>query len=208
MSLAALVERLSVAHLLMGSVVVVSLVAWTHEAIRRALMLNPHRAARGEVYRLLTAAWVHGDSGHLLFNMLALYVFAEPVLAALGPVRFVLLYVSAAVVAFIPTTVRYRKQPRYNSLGASGAVAAIMLSAILLDPTMKLRMLLFPIAVPGFVFAVVYLAYSAWQSKDSGDGINHDAHFAGAVYGLAVTYLLMPDRVERSVRSLLASLGA
>ena len=82
-----------------------------------------------------------------------------------------------------------------------------MLSAILLDPSLKLRLLLFPIPVPGFVFAVLYLAYSAWQSQGSRDGINHDAHFSGAAYGILFTALLVPNRVEHSLRSVLRTLG-
>jgi membrane associated rhomboid family serine protease len=206
MSPIALLQKLSVVHLLMASVVLVSLLGFAHERSKRALMLNPYLVTRGQVYRLLTAGWVHGDAGHLLFNLLAFYIFADRVLAALGQIWFVVLYVSAAVVAFVPTTVRYRRKPRYNSLGASGAVAAVMLSAILLDPTIKLRFLFFPVAVPGFVFAILYLAYSAWQSRGSGDGINHDAHFSGALYGIVMTYALLPGRVERSLRSLLAML--
>jgi membrane associated rhomboid family serine protease len=207
MNPAAVLQKLSVVHLLMASVVLVSLVAWSHESIKRALMLNPYLVGRGQVHRLLTAGWIHGDAGHLIFNMLAFYIFAERVLSALGALWFLILYVSAAIVAFIPTTLRYLKKPRYNSLGASGAVAAVMLSAILLDPTIKLHLLLFPVPVPGFVFAVLYLAYSAWQSRGSRDGVNHDAHFSGAAYGILVTYLLVPNRVEAGMRTLLRSLG-
>jgi membrane associated rhomboid family serine protease len=120
---------------------------------------------------------------------------------------FLILYVSAAVVAFIPTTVRYRNKPKYNSLGASGAVSAVMLSAILLDPTLKLRLLAFPLPVPGIVFAIAYLAYSAWQSQGSRDNINHDAHFSGAAYGILVTYLLEPHKVEYAIRRVTRLLG-
>jgi membrane associated rhomboid family serine protease len=77
-----------------------------------------------------------------------------------------------------------------------------MFSAVLLNPKLKLALLFLPIPVPGLVFAVAYLAYSIWQSYDSSDGINHDAHFAGAVYGALLTYAFEPARVERTLKSL------
>ncbi len=207
MTLAAVVQKLSAVHLLMASVVLVSLFAWTHDAIKRALMLNPYKVGRGQLHRLLTAAWIHGDIAHLVFNMLALFIFADRVLAILGVTWFLVMYVSAAVLAFVPTTVRYLRKPKYNSLGASGAVAAVMFSAILLDPSLKLRLLFLPVPVPGVVFALAYLAYSAWQSQDSRDNINHDAHFSGAAYGILFTWLLEPTRVERALRTLVRTLG-
>jgi len=191
----------------MASIVLVSLLGWTSDSIRRALLLNPSRVGRGEIYRLLTAAWVHGDASHLIFNLLALHLFADQVVSVLGAPRFLLIYFTAAVVAFIPTTVRYLRAPEYNSLGASGAVAAVMLSAILLHPKMQLRLLVFPVPVPGIVFALLYLAYSAWSASGERDGINHDAHFSGAIYGALLTYVLAPNLVEQSLRAALRLVG-
>jgi len=185
----------------MASVVLVSALAWMSERVRRALLLNPHRVRKsGQVYRLLTAGWLHVDAMHLLFNMLTLYFFAGEVMKALGEARFLALYLSAVVVGYIPTTLRHMKNPRYNSVGASGAVAAVMFSAVLLHPGMKLGLLFFPVLIPGLAYAVIYLAYSAWQSYRARDDINHDAHFSGAIYGAALTYLFEPTRVERTVR--------
>lgn len=189
--------------LLMGSVVLVSLLGWLVKPLQRALLLNPSLVReRGHVHRLLTAGWVHADVSHLAFNMLALYFFAEPVLRVLGAAPFLALYVSAVVMASVPTTLRHMRNPKYNSLGASGAVAAVMFSAILLDPKLKLYVFPFPFPVPGALFAVAYLAYSAWRSHRARDGINHDAHFSGAIYGVIFTYGFEPARVERAIRSL------
>ncbi len=103
--------------------------------------------------------------------------------------------------AFVPTTLRHMRNPKYNSLGASGAVAAVIFSAILLNPTMKLQLLFVPIPVPAAVFAVGYLAYSAWQAYRATDNKNHEAHFAGAVYGAMLTYAFEPDKVVKALRS-------
>lgn len=189
--------------LLIASVVLVTLWAWSHKPIQHALMLTPYKVRKnGQIYRLLTAGWLHGDISHLVVNMLTLHFFTEHVVRVLDVKRFLLLYISAVVVAFIPTTLRHMRNPDYRSLGASGAVAAVMFSAVLLNPKLKLTLLFLPIPVPGLLFAIAYLAYSFWQSSDSGDGINHDAHLAGAIYGAVLTYFFEPARVERALKSL------
>lgn len=194
---------LSVPLLLIASVVLVSLLALASRPVQRALVLHPYSVRKsGQVYRLLTAGWVHADVTHLAFNMLTLYFFADRVTQVLGATRFLVLYVVTVVVAFIPTTLRYLRRPEYSSLGASGAVAAVMISAILLHPKLKLHLMFIPIPVPGLVFAVFYLAYSAWHSRGAADNINHDAHFSGAACGAILTYLFEQDRVVRTLKQL------
>jgi membrane associated rhomboid family serine protease len=194
---------MTVTTLLIASVVVASLVAWVSDAFRSALILRPNRVReRAEVYRLLTAGWLHADLPHLLFNMLTLYAFADSVARTIGPTLFLALYVSAVVVAFLPSTIRHLRERTYATLGASGAVAAIMFSAILLHPTIRVVVPFVPVAIPGGLYAIGYLVYSAVQTQRSRDGINHEAHFAGAVYGAVVTYLVEPTRVTAALRHL------
>jgi len=196
-----------VTELVIASVVVVSLIAFSSERIKRALLLSPYRVKRGEVYRLFTGGWVHADGMHLAMNMFVLYMFAGRVVAKLGPMLFLGLYISAVVVAFLPTTLRYANQPAYGSLGASGAVAAVMLSAILLYPRMTISLMFIPIPIPGVVFGALYIAYSVWRSHSARDNINHDAHFSGAIYGALATFVLAPHAVENTVRVVRHMLG-
>ena len=191
--------QVTVPMLVIASVVAVSFLAWAIKPVKRAFVLNPYVIRhQGQVHRLLTAGWLHADASHLLFNMLTLYFFADNVLRALGPVRFVILYFTSVVVAHVPTTIRHMNNPKYNSLGASGAVAAVMFSAIMLYPGLQLSLLFLPIPIPGFVYAIGYLAYSAYASYRARDGVNHDAHFAGAIYGSLLTFGFEPDRVMRT----------
>jgi membrane associated rhomboid family serine protease len=110
-------------------------------------------------------------------------------------------------VAHLPTTLRYWNRPGYGSLGASGAVAAVMFSAILLYPQMRIGLLFLPFAVPGVVFGALYMAYSVWQSYSASDNINHDAHFTGALYGALVTWAIAPSQVEHTIRVIRHMLG-
>jgi membrane associated rhomboid family serine protease len=195
--------------LLIGSVLVVSLWGWIFKPVQRWMILNPYLVrTNGEIHRLATAGWVHANLWHLGFNMLALYFFAGEATRVLGTPRFLFLYLSAVVVAFIPTTLRYMRDPGYNTLGASGAVAAVMFSAILLQPKLRLYVMLVPLPVPAVVFAAGYLAYSLWHSMSAGDHVNHDAHLSGALYGSLLTYFFEPARVERSLRILLRFIDA
>lgn len=195
---------LSVPILLIISVVVVSVIAFAAPALKRALVLSPYAVRHGgQVYRLLTGAWVHADPSHLLFNMITLYFFADQLAATLGVGRFLLLYLTAVVVAHIPTTLRYMNNPKYASLGASGAVAAVIFSSILLFPDMRLSLFFIPVFVPGWVYAIAYLAYSVYSSMRRRDGVNHDAHFTGAVYGAILTFAMEPTRVQNAISRLL-----
>lgn len=183
---------------------IVSVAAWISKSLRSALVLNPYVVKkRGQVHRLFTAGLVHADAMHLLFNMMTLWFFAGGVVRYLGVVRFLLLYFTAVVVGFVPTTLRHMNSPAYNSLGASGAVAAVTFSAIALQPGLRVGIPFVPVLVPGIVYGVLYLAYSAWHSYRARDGINHDAHFTGAVYGAVLTYVFEPDRVQRTLGHLI-----
>lgn len=194
----------SVGLLIIASVVVVSILAFKNDRLMDRLILIPVRVAKkGEFYRLLTAGWIHGDTGHLIFNMLSLYFFAGFVEQALGTVLFLLLYFSAVVVGFVPTVLRHRTRSNYRSLGASGAVAAVIFSAILINPGLSMYLMFIPIPIPGWLFGIVYLAYSAWSAHKGAGSINHDAHFAGAVYGAVFTFALAPELVQSGVRALL-----
>jgi membrane associated rhomboid family serine protease len=199
---AALPSQLSISILLIASVVIVSIAAWAIAPLRSALVLSPFVIReKGHVHRLLTAGWVHADVTHLAFNMLTLHFFANEVARVLGPFRFLLLYVTAVIAAFVPTTLRHMRNPRYVSLGASGAVAAVIFSAILLRPGLRLSLLFLPIPVSGFVYGLGYLAYSAWHSYRGRGGINHDAHFSGAIYGMLLTFAFEPERAMTTVRT-------
>jgi membrane associated rhomboid family serine protease len=193
--------ELSIPLILIASVVIVSVIAWMIKPLKAAFILHPYSVReRYHVHRLFTAAWVHADTTHLLFNMFTLYSFGDSMVKAIGVVRFLVLYLTAVPVAFLPTTLRHSKNPKYASLGASGAVAAVMFGSILLYPGLKLTLLFIPIPIPGIAYALGYLAYSAWHSWRGKDGINHDAHFSGAVYGAIVTFIFEPQRVMYTVQ--------
>ena len=175
--------------------VVVSWLAFQNPRLLDRLILWPPAVRRGQVDRLLTHGFIHADWSHLLFNMITLFFFgrlAERVVVGLaGPATFVLFYVSAIVVAILPSYLRHRGDPRYRSLGASGAVSAVLFASILLDPWM---LIFIPIPVPAILYGIGYVGWSWWADRNSADGVNHNAHLSGAIYGV-LFMLLMDGRV-------------
>ncbi len=182
---------------LVAVTVLVSWQAWERPMLMDRLILWPPAIDRHKQYdRLLTHGFIHADGMHLIFNMLTLYSFGglmETYFGArIGPVGFLLFYLSAVVVAILPTFMRHRHDARYRSLGASGAVSAVLFASILLDPWSGIYLFFIPIPVPAFVFAGLYVWYSIWMDKRGGDNINHSAHLWGALYGVMFTLLQQP----------------
>lgn len=155
---------------------------------------------RKEWYRMLSYGLVHGGWGHLIFNMLTLYFFGDVVeqyfgaaFGGGGSVLYIVFYVSAIAVSSIWDLVKYRHDPSYCAVGASGAVSAILFAAILFEPKMGIYFYFIPIPIPGYIFAPLYLLYCWWAARRNMDNIGHSAHFWGAVYGLLFPLLCRPD---------------
>lgn len=174
----------------------ISFLAFNNRQLIDRLIFAPHHIVRSrEYYRFLSHGLIHADFLHLLFNMYVLYLFGGLVESffttfesqTTGRILFMVLYVSALVTSSMKTFFEYRESPTYSALGASGAVSAIVFSAIAMYPQMKLFLFFIPIPIPGWIFAILYLVYSAYMARKNYDNIGHDAHFWGAVYGLVFT---------------------
>ena len=187
--------QLSATIILIAVTCVVSWIAWKDPRWMERLILWPPAIARGGQYwRLLTYGFVHADGQHLLFNMITLFFFGrfvEQLFANyFGPVGFVLFYLSALLVSILPTYLRNRTNPQYRSLGASGAVSAVLFAFILVQPWSLI--IVFVIPVPAIIYAVLYVGYSIWMDRQGRDNVNHSAHLWGAAYGLLFFILLDP----------------
>jgi len=177
----------------------VSLAAFRDPQLLQRLILWPPAISRGGQYwRLLTYGLVHANGAHLLFNMVTLYFFGraiEPLITLYtGDAGYVLFYAGGLLVSILPSYLANRNNPAYRSLGASGAVSAVLFAFILLQPWAILYVFFIP--APAIVFAVAYVAYSVWAERRARDNVNHNAHLWGAAYGV-VFMLVMEPRVLR-----------
>jgi membrane associated rhomboid family serine protease len=174
--------------------VIVSLVALNNRQVMDNLIFYPPAVSqKNQYYRFITCGFIHADIGHLAFNMISFYLFAdglvEPAFRQFfgdyGRAILLLMYVSALVVCLLPTYWKNRNNENYRSLGASGAVSAIVFAGIMISPLSKLGFFIIPPVIPGFIFGPLYLILSAYMEKRGGDNINHSAHIWGAIFGVA-----------------------
>jgi membrane associated rhomboid family serine protease len=174
---------------------IVSFIAFSNQRVIDELIFNPSAVYhRNEWYRFFTCGLIHADMMHLAFNMFSFYVFGRlvedaftsPVIfGAKGSILYALMYIAALPACLIPTYTQNKENYLYRSLGASGAVSAVIFAGILLQPTMSVSLIIIPIPIPGFIFGPLYLIITAYLNRRGGSHINHSAHFWGALFGIA-----------------------
>lgn len=186
--------------------VLISVAAWQSKPLLQRLIFYPPLVQRGQYDRLLTHGFIHADGMHLLFNMFTLYFFGRVIeqfyIAKFGNLGFVGFYVLAIIAAILPTYARNKNNPHYSSLGASGAVSAVLFAYILFSPWNTLY-LFAVLPIPAIVFAVAYVAYSIWADRRGGGHINHSAHLFGAVFGVVATVIVEPTIILHFIDRLL-----
>ena len=193
--------------------VIITIIAFNSEEVMSKLMLNPYQVVyKKEWYRIITHGFLHADWTHLIINMIVLYSFGSNVwrwfqqLSMSGYIdspalAYSLLYFGGIIISSLITVIRQRKNRWYNSVGASGAVSAVVFTSIFFSPLDRVYFFAV-IPIPGIVFAILYLIYSSYMSKKNKDNINHDAHFLGAVYGFLFPILIDLDLFSNFLREL------
>jgi len=194
-----------VTYILIAVTCLVTWMAFNNRKLADRLILWPPAIDKHRQYdRLLTYGFIHADFMHLLFNMITLFFFGrmiEQLMAqAVGAWVFPVFYLSALVVSILPTYLKNQHNPNYLSLGASGAVSAVLFAFILVAPWSVIGVLFIP--MPAIVFAVLYLGYSIWMDRRGGDRINHSAHLAGAAYGILFMLIMRPALLQHFVAEL------
>lgn len=190
---------MSITIILIGITLVASLLAFNNEDLMRKWILNPYLVHhKKQWWRMITSGFIHADFMHLFFNLFAFYGFGmavENYYAAIfeekGIFFYLLLYLGAIVIANGPSLNKNKDNHYYNSLGASGAVSAVIFAAILFQPWSKIYFF-GVIGIPGILMGPLYLFIEYRMGKQGGTGINHDAHFWGAIFGLLFTLALKP----------------
>jgi membrane associated rhomboid family serine protease len=176
---------------------VISFLAFSNpELMDKLIFYPPDIAQRKQWYRFFSNGLIHADIGHLAFNMISLYFFGDlvsesfsQIFGSSGTLLYLIMYVSALAVCLIPTYISNKENYYYRSLGASGAVSAVIFAGIFLYPQAPLSFFFLPIRIPGFIFGPLYLIISAYWSKKGTSHINHSAHLWGALYG--ITFLIV-----------------
>ncbi len=185
--------QLSLTVIIIIITALVSVGAFSSEKMMDDLIFYPPAISeRNQWYRFFSCGLIHADVGHLIFNMLALYLFGQQVETSFkldlfgrsGGVLYLLLYFSALLFSLLPTYFKHRNNYGYRSLGASGAVSAIVFAGLVLIPSLEVFIFFIPIPIPGFIFAPLYLLLCVILEKRARDNVNHSAHLWGSIYGL------------------------
>jgi membrane associated rhomboid family serine protease len=171
---------------------------YSKPALIEKSLFRPYWFLRRKQYdTIYMSGFVHADLGHLIFNMVTFYFFAFDTERFLGTLKFLALYFVGLVVSHSCTYFRHKDNPEYASLGASGAISAVLFAYVVYFPTTTLVILPLPIPIPAALFAIGYVAYSYWAGKRQIGRINHDAHLCGALSGVGFVAVTDPAAVGR-----------
>ncbi|MPM49592.1 hypothetical protein SDC9_96322 [bioreactor metagenome] len=189
---------MSITIIIIIATVAVSFIAFSNRALLAQLLFYPWDIRRqNQWYRFITHGFIHADILHLFVNMWVLYIFGDVVENSLkylygteGKLYFMLLYFGGLIFSSMYSYGRHLNNPQYSALGASGAVSGITFAYILMYPLSGLYIFPFPFELPAFVFGILYLIYSWYMGRRGKDNIGHDAHFFGALYGIAFMIIL------------------
>lgn len=174
--------------------VITSIAAFTNDKVFNDFIFYPPAVTYDKQWwRFLTCGLIHADIGHLAFNMYAFYMFGDSVehtfvqiFEQKGKLLYLLLYITSLAACLLPTYAKHKNDSSYRSLGASGAVSAVIFAYILLNPLQKIGIIFIPgIGLPAFLFGFLYIVISSWLDKRGGGNINHSAHIFGGLYGIA-----------------------
>jgi len=187
--------------LLLAVIVVVSVVGLSYSPtlLERSLFRPYWLVPRRQYSTLITSGFMHANYPHLFFNAFTLWSFGGVVEQAMGPLRFIVLYAFGLAVSDAGTWLSHRRDPDYASLGASGAILAVLFASVVYHPTGSLYILPLPVPIPAPLFAVGYLAYSWYAARYLRGRVNHDAHFSGALAGLAFVAVTDPGAWRRAI---------
>lgn len=201
--------QLLTTHVLIGITVIFSLIGFNDRNFTEKYLYKPYDVKHHrEWYRIFTHTLLHADWIHLFFNMFALYGFGRYAELAyiqdfgkpMGTLYFLALYILGALFATAISYLRHQNNPGYRSLGASGAVSAVVFATILFEPTTTLFIYMIPI--PAWIFGPLYLAFEFWADRNAKGGIAHDAHIGGALFGILFVLITNIERVKAGINML------
>lgn len=198
--LVALTDGAPAAAVVLAAMVAASLAALfiAPSLLERQLFRPYWLLLRREYHTLVTSAFLHADLPHLLFNALTFWAFGFALERLIGSGRFIALYAFGLLVSSAGTWLMHRHEPGYKTLGASGAILAVLFAAIIYMPSQSIFILPIPVPIPAPLFAVAYLAYSVYASRQGAGSINHDAHLGGALAGIVFVLLVDAPAIGRA----------
>jgi membrane associated rhomboid family serine protease len=177
---------------------IVSYLAFNNNRIVDKYIFYPPVIKNKQWYRFITYGVLHADFSHLIFNMFALYLFGSEIETifndvfgiGLGGFLYVLLYLLGLIFSILPTWFKEKDNVHYRSLGASGAVSALVFAYILVYPMNFMGIIFIPIFLPAFIFGIIYVVTSIYLEKTQKGTVNHSAHVTGGLFGIVFMFVV------------------
>ena len=187
-----------------STLAIIALTAWgsfqgfRNPALRDRLIFSPAPILRDrEYHRLVTSAFLHADWTHFLFNAFSLYSFGKYLELFFGVGTLLAIYFGSIVGGSLLSLYLHRHHD-YRALGASGGVCGVIFASIFLLPGGGIYVFPLPMAVPSWLYAVLFLLVSFCGLKRQLGNVGHDAHLGGAIIGLLIATGLYPAIVSQS----------
>jgi len=176
----------------------ISYSAFNNNSLVEKYIFYPPAIKDKQWYRFITYGFLHADWSHLIFNMFALYLFGSAIEQVfmetfgdkMGILFYILLYFSGLIISILPTYIKEKNNSWYRSLGASGAVSAIVFAYILVYPMNFMGIIFIPVFLPAFIFGIIYVVTSIYLEKQQNGNINHLAHVTGGIYGIVFMFVV------------------
>ena len=143
--------------------------------------------------RFITSGFLHVNWMHLIFNMVALFLFSGSLESSIGPLSFTIIYLAGLIGGDLLSLFIHRFDSGYSSVGASGAIMAVIFASIALMPGMSVGFFLLPISIPGWLFGLAYVLFSIYGIRSRSNNIGHDAHLGGGLAGMLTGIILYPS---------------
>lgn len=203
---------ISILYMIILVTVIVSVRGFKDSELLNRFYFSPYRVKHSNEYgRMFTHMLIHGDWMHLSFNMLSLYflgsILEQEMSFAYGPgggqIQFFIIYLVGGLFSTLIPFTRHQNNGQYRSLGASGAVSAVIFATILWRPDLELALFFIPIPIPAYIFGPLYLAFEYWADRRGQTGIAHDAHIGGALFGICYVLFLNIDKGKEFLQYLL-----
>lgn len=199
-----------ITYIIIAITAIISIMCFKNRTLFYKLSLSPYAVShKKEWYRVITHGFVHGSYSHLLINMFVLLSFGSNVerifesISPVGGMIYVALYIGALIFASIPDINNYKNDYYYNSIGASGAVTAVVFTSIFFNPWSKIYFFAI-IPIPAIIFGLLYLWYESYSSRQNQGKINHKAHIYGAIFGILYPILIKPSLVMHFISELMS----
>ena len=181
--------------LLIATTGYISYLGFSNNQVIKRLIFHEQAILQGrQYYRLLSSAFIHGSWIHLLFNMISLYSFGQYIEIIFGWQIYIVIYFISLICGNILSLFLHRKED-YYALGASGGVSGVIFSSVFLLTGGGIYIFPIPIAIPSWLYAILFVLISVYGIQKQSGNIGHDAHLGGAISGLLVTFILFPQAI-------------